>query len=411
MNILTVADFYYPHAVGGSAVVSYEIMEELNRRGHSITVLTRKNANIPARGQVGEKQVALHGYQFDGRELFYPFGVRNAATKIRELMRRSSFDLVNFHHASGGLGAEFSRRRHFSAPSVYFFHGPWHKEAMAKQGRRRGLEAEGAADPTQRPETDASPMEHLKCYLRKHAEGFILRRCTSVVTLSDYMLQEALEICPSVAEKHCKIGGGVDIARFTCPEDKRQIRAQLDLPTDKKILLSIRRLDARMGLENLLIAMAQVERAREDVVLIIGGEGALKSRLLELARSLDLRNTQLVGFIPPDRLVKYYQASDLFIMPSVALEGLGLASLEAMACGVPVLGAPTGGIPELLNEVLPDFVAPGVDPDSLAEAINRCLDSLENVDLTGTVRKFAEAHSWGKVVDRVEALFAAMVRR
>ena len=161
-----------------------------------------------------------------------------------------------------------------------------------------------------------------------------------------------------------------------------------------------------MGLENLIQAMAIVEREREDVMLLIGGQGEIKEKLQQLISDLGLQRTTLTGYIAYDgELPKYYQASDLFVMPSITLEGFGLSTVEALACGVPVVGTSTGGTPEILNGVLPDFVLPSTEPRAIAEGILGLLDSVRDEGLKTKVRDYAERHSWKNIANSFEALF------
>ena len=385
MKILTIADFFYPYIVGGSAIMAYELMREMVERGHEVTVLTRGN------GEESDYE-ALEGmdvfrYRFSPNPLSYPLSAFRAVLKVRELIEGRGFDLINMHHASGGVAAEINNKLSNDIPTAFFFQGPWHGEAMAK-------DEQGAAD-------EKLP---LKYEMRKKVDRFILRNCDAVFCLSDYMRGEASAIYPLFAPKFHKISGGVDVERFVPATDKEGVRRALGLPADAVILLTVRRLAARMGLENLVRAMEVLGKARKDVVLLIGGKGELWGKLQDLIDELSLENTHLLGFIENDQLPQYYQASDLFVLPSEAMEGYGLITLEAFACGLPVLGTGTGAIPEIIEAALPGFIANGLEPEVLAENILRCLPLLSEVD-KASLRSFAQDRSWARVADRIENVF------
>lgn len=403
MKILTIADFFYPETVGGSAIMAYEIMKELAARGHDITVLTRQKEGLGSTGQIDGMQVCR--YPLPRREVYFPAAVIRSARMVRKLLVSGDFDLVNAHHASGGFSAQLVNALCASLPYVFFFQGPWHKEAKAKDGFP--VETVGQSVVSR-----GNAFADLGYSLRRGADWFILKNCAALVTLSDYMFHEAMEIHPFLHQKHHKIPGGVDVARFKPVEDKAQLRRELSLPQDMLILLTVRRLSARMGLENLVRAMAIVEKQRNDVMLIIGGKGELGGCLKQLVEDLGLKNTFLPGYISYDReLPRYYQASDLFVMPSVTLEGFGLSTIEAMACGVPVLGTPTGGTPEILREVTPDFVLPGVTSEVIADGILQKLPRLRDPALQAQVCAFAQRYSWKRIADSVEVLFQDLVSR
>jgi glycosyltransferase involved in cell wall biosynthesis len=92
-------------------------------------------------------------------------------------------------------------------------------------------------------------------------------------------------------------------------------------------------------------------------------------------------------------------------MPSITLEGFGLSTVEALACGVPVVGTSTGGTPEILNEVLPDFIFANTEPQTIAEGILGLLDSVRGEGIKTKVREYAENHSWKNITDPFESLF------
>jgi glycosyltransferase involved in cell wall biosynthesis len=394
MRILTVADFFYPEIVGGSAIMAYEVMQELVRRGHEVTVLTRGG-----QGAGGVEEVAgmeVHRYAFSPNPLAYPLSVLRAVNRIRSLGDKSRYDLINMHHASGGVAAEIYKVLGGKAPTAFFFQGPWHGEAMAKEVGAKKTGSEGGRLASQYA-------------LRRQVDRYILKNCDAVFCLSDYMFGEAVSIYSGLAHKYHRLTGGVDVRRFVPTNDKAAVRRSLDLPIGRTVLLTVRRLSARMGLENLVRAMAHLQRVREDVLLLIGGKGELQGRLQGLIEAEGLDNVQLLGFIDDELLPSYYQASDLFILPTETMEGFGLPTIEAMACGVPVLGTDTGATPEILRQILPDFIAVGKRPEELADDILRCLPLIAGATKDDQLRRFAEGHAWERVVDRVEEVFAGLI--
>ena len=392
MRILAIADFFYPDTVGGSAIMAYEIMKEMVSRGHEVTVVTRSKQGLDSRDSIEGMDIFRSATPTS--QVLYPLGVLRAEGIVKRLLSEKEYHVVNMHHAAAGIASERVRRDRYGVPSVFVFQGPWYKEAMAKEGRLEAAAYGGTS------------VLHPKYRVRKWVDRYILSHCTAFVTLSDHMRDEALNIAPNSAQKHRKIPGGVDINRFKPAEDKMAVRRELSLPEDKIMLLTVRRLAARMGLENLVKSMAIVEKEREDVILLIGGQGEMEEKLQQMICDLGLQRTTLTGYIPYDKeLPKYYQASDLFVMPSITLEGFGLSTVEALACGVPVVGTPTGGTPEILNGVLPDFVLPNTEPQTMAKGILGLLESARSEGIKTKVREYAERHSWKCIADSFESLF------
>src|SRR2546430_17254237 len=170
------------------------------------------------------------------------------------------------------------------------------------------------------------------------------------------------------------IPGAADPTQFRPPDDPMEVRRQLHLPHNQVLLLTVRNLVPRMGLENLLHAIEKLGEEARDLLVLIGGEGPLRPALEQLIRDLRLTDhVQLLGFIPEDRLSKYYQAADLVLMPTHELEGFGLVTVEALACGTPVLGTPVGAIPEVLARLDSALLTDGRDATALATGIRRIL--------------------------------------
>ena len=130
-----------------------------------------------------------------------------------------------------------------------------------------------------------------------------------------------------------------------------------------------------MGLDSLLRAMAIVKARRPDALLLIGGTGSLADLLKAQSHALGLEpHVKFLGFVPDEALPRYYQAADAFVLPTRELEGFGLVTVEALACGTPVLGTPVGATPEILTPLCPSLIFGGTSPEMLASGLERFLD-------------------------------------
>jgi glycosyltransferase involved in cell wall biosynthesis len=157
--------------------------------------------------------------------------------------------------------------------------------------------------------------------------------------------------------------------------------------------------------------MQEVAAKIPQTLLIIGGHGPLRDKLLALVNHLGLRDhVHMVGFIPEEALVRYYQMADLFVLPSQDLEGFGLVTLEALACGLPVLGTPVGGTQEILTRWDPGFLLSDSRPQSMAQGIidshRRLAESADQaVSISRRCREFVESHySWDRNVAALESI-------
>jgi glycosyltransferase involved in cell wall biosynthesis len=151
--------------------------------------------------------------------------------------------------------------------------------------------------------------------------------------------------------------------RFFAPRSRR--------PAGTGELLTVGRLVPDKGLDLLLEAAAPILRSARRARLRIAGEGPEERPLVTLARELGIEGqVDLLGFRPD--VPELLRTADLFVLPS-RREGFGPALVEAMAMRVPVVATAVGGVPEVLEDVAPDWLVPPDDPDALTRALARAL--------------------------------------
>ncbi|MBD2292490.1 glycosyltransferase family 4 protein [Anabaena sphaerica FACHB-251] len=170
------------------------------------------------------------------------------------------------------------------------------------------------------------------------------------------------------------IPGGVDINHFQNNLSRLDARTKLGWPTDRPILFTSRRLVHRMGIDKLLQALAIIKPKIPDIWLAIAGRGHIQILLQQQVIELGLENNvKFLGFLPDEQLPIAYQAADLTVMPSQSFEGFGLAIVESLACGTPVLCTPVGGMPEILQGFTPDLITNSTTADSIAENLEEVM--------------------------------------
>jgi glycosyltransferase involved in cell wall biosynthesis len=163
-----------------------------------------------------------------------------------------------------------------------------------------------------------------------------------------------------------------------------------------------------MGLDNLIEAMKKVAQQIPNVLLLIGGKGPEAERLQGLVEEYKLQpNVQMVGFIPDEKLAKYYRAADVFVLPTTALEGFGLVTVEALACGTPVIATPIGASPELLGPLDGRLLTQSPAPEDLAQAIVDFLTSSWRNELsTEQLRDYVMSrYTWQRHAEAIERIY------
>jgi glycosyltransferase involved in cell wall biosynthesis len=226
-------------------------------------------------------------------------------------------------------------------------------------------------------------------------ERATVARADQILVLSEYSRRLLVGDHPHAAAKVRRVSGGVDTAAFS-PADQREARERLGIPANRRLLLTVRRLELRMGIEELLRALS---RLSPTIHLAVIGEGVLAPTLRQVAEELGVADrVHFAGLVPEPELVDWYRAADLFVLPTAAYEGFGLVTAEALASGTPVIGTPIGATPELLMPLDPRLVASAADEDGLANAIADAL-GFANPELRARCRRYACARfSWEGVV-------------
>lgn len=188
---------------------------------------------------------------------------------------------------------------------------------------------------------------------------------------------------------------GLPIPPMPTSEDRLAARRILNMPLDKTIVIFSGQIIARKGIADLLHAWALLpESSRERANLFIIGDdlenkGQYRLEMQELASDLGIA-AQFVGF--QSDVYPWLKASNIAVVPS-HVEPLGLVSLEAMTCALPVIGGDVGGIPEVVVHDQTGLLVPPHCPEALSKAIDRLLnDPLLATELGGNGRKRCEEH-------------------
>lgn len=156
---------------------------------------------------------------------------------------------------------------------------------------------------------------------------------------------------------------------------RRDLRDRLGLPDGGKAMLVLARMDPIKGFDLLLEALVRLRASRDDFVVMIAGSGApafeRKLRRWVTARGLD-RHVRFLGFLDGPEKLETLIASDLLVLPSYH-ENFGMAAVEAMAAGVPVVISDQVGVHDVVREYAAGLVT-RCDAQELAHALGRLLD-------------------------------------
>tara|TARA_B100001059_G_scaffold46667_1_gene39524 strand:+ start:2313 stop:3542 length:1230 start_codon:yes stop_codon:yes gene_type:complete len=186
-----------------------------------------------------------------------------------------------------------------------------------------------------------------------------------VLNQSDYILSSSQYCADSIPKVlgHDDLKGkviyvGVNHNTYNPEISGNEIRLELEIPSDGIVLLFLGRMVKEMGLDFLLKNIDEILNIDKDLYLIIAGaEGNLSQQASQFAKH-NIR-IKYCPNIPFENKAKYYSASDVILSPSMEKHAcMGVTIKEAMACGKPVIGSTSGGIPEAIEDGLNGYLIP-----------------------------------------------------
>lgn len=202
------------------------------------------------------------------------------------------------------------------------------------------------------------------------------------------------------------ISCGVDVERFQplAPAERRAAREALGLPRDALLVLYVGRLEPEKRVTDLVRALARCKN--RELRLVLAGQGGRAAELVRLAGRLGLGSrVRLLGYVPDDRLPALFGAADLFAMPSEA-ELQSIASLQALAAGLPLVVADAVALPELVPGQENGRLFPTGDVAELARQLDTVSsDPVERRRMSRASRAIAERHDRRLTIERYEALY------
>jgi len=402
MRLLFIADVPAAQPESGAEQVLFQQTRGMARAGHMIAALTRRPPGQEETGPALLKHdsgVVEASFPADpARPLAFFSALRQHPGQLYRALqqRQGPFDRLVVHQPFTALPLLLKKtiRR---CPLLYVFHSPGNEEYLLAHAQTPGWKTA------------------LPALIRRRIESLVIRRAKLVVVLSAYMATKATEIHGIDPARIIVNPGGVDLERFSPPVDRPRLKETMGWPKNRIHLLSIRNFEPRMGLDNLVRALALLNREGPRYHLALGGDGPERDNLLRLVQELgQTAMVTMTGFIPDQRMADWYGSADLFVLPTRSLEGFGLVTPEALACGTPVLGTPIGGTAEILPRLDPRFLFRDPWPESLREGIEQAVNIFyRDQDGYGQLRlrcrEFASRHySWQRHVDLLQATLAEM---
>ncbi len=204
--------------------------------------------------------------------------------------------------------------------------------------------------------------------------------------------------------------------------ERERVRRELGLKDSDVLFMFAGAVRSEKGVVQLAQAFSRLAGEHVNAFLVIAGGSKLwldddpDTEIAErqvrsiLAEEVTQRRAALLGIVSPGLLPSYYAAADVFVLPSMFQETFGLVILEAFAAGVPVIGARSGGVPELVEDDRTGLLVDQGDVPGLVEAMRRLLlDGELRTRLSAAAWQTASHMSWESTVDRLELIYRGVL--
>lgn len=373
MRIGIVTQAYYP-VLGGVTEHVWHLGQELQRRGHTVTIITGSSHQAEDRGL----RVIRLGMQIpmsiNGANVSVTLGWK-LGRRLQQIEQAEKFDLV---HIQSPLdpGLPLIATKAMRSPKIGTYHSYSENPIVADRVYKifRGVF------------NDAFEKLAGHIAVSPSAEEIVRR----------YFPEADVHVIPN----------GVDITHFS-PEGDRISEFDDDVFT----VLYVGRMDPRKGAKYLFMALPYLEKALPKYRVVVVGTGWMQ-KYYDAYIPLWLRKrVRFMGYASPDDLPKYYRTADVYCSPATGGESFGIVLTEAMASGTAVVASDIGGYRWVVTPGQEGLLVPPRNPQHLANALITLAndpDRRKQMGQAGLVT--AKKYSWNSVTDQIEQVYRKLLK-
>ncbi len=369
MNICILTKSTLSHQMGGMEVHAQTLSELAIELGHSVTVITTRH---PEGIEFEENNGISFHYLIDTRTSRYSkYWWKESAKKILQLHNKNRFDVIWAESFSGYYYA-CKVKPLINIPIISIMQG----------GGIIGVIKSGWSS--------ISSFKEFFNFMGKYLPESIflsLPLFWKTLKYSDVIVAVSNETAKSIQreffidpKKISVIYNGVDTDVFKPDENKRMtIRNKYSLSDETKVIIMAGIVHRQKGMHIGLKAFTQIKKEVPNCKMIIVGNGPQLDSLKNLANNLNIEDDVIFcGFVSNKDTSFYYNAADLFLNPTVRVEGLPIVIVEALACGLPSVVTCIGGVKSTINDGVSGFF---VEPGNVNMLVEKSIEILNNPDL------------------------------
>jgi glycosyltransferase involved in cell wall biosynthesis len=382
-KILMISSSFYPD-YGGFEVFIKEIAERTVKNYDSVIVLTKALTSAKREEKINgveifrvSKPVSIS----ESTNSYIPtfLFIFPAILYGSILIRRKKISLIHCHGTAGCICGYFLKKM---------------------TGRPLLLTIQGG-DLAEYPEMNNIFFSPLKILISQY-----LKNADCITCVSTHLINKVRKMG---GENLLLIPNGVDLDRFrpTAVDSSNILNFK-----NKSLLISVSRLTEKNGLEYLIKAIPAILNEVQNAHLLIIGGGPVENKLKDLVRQLNLENdVTFIGVIPHNDVQKYLSVSDVFIRASLD-EGFGIAFIEAMAMGVPVIGTDVGGIPDIIQHGTTGLLVKPCNPEMIATSVIRLHKDVQfkKTIITNAKNHVKERFDWSKIFQKIDNAYSMVLQ-
>ncbi len=379
MHIMIVTD-QYPPMIGGVPTVTHDLAVDLVQRGHQVWVTAPSYGMRDAR----RLEQGVRVYRFSSiewpayKELRIPF---LPFMPMRNLIKKSEPDIIHIH-----------------SPVVL-----GNIAQILAGGLRKPVIATNHYLPiNMSPSLTSDPL------IGKHFSNVIYSYLVNFCNRCEYVTAPTMTALKLLYDHGLRapakaISNGIDLTKFTPGRADPTIRKRFNLPEDKPLILHVNRLSEEKRVDVLIDAVAKMHN-NAHVVLV--STGPVEHELRTQVAHLNIEDrVSFLGYVQDADLLTLRRASEFFVIPSEA-DLQSLATMEAMACGLPVVAANAYALPELVHHEKNGFLFKGGDSEEMAHYMDILMaDSDLRRRMGAESLKIIATHNRTQVLDQWEEIY------
>ena len=392
---------YWQGVKGGMEVHGKILCEGFVKRGHEVTVISTMHPD----GKVYEEVDGVKIYYLTrtGFSTYWKKWGKESLKKFDQLNRAKPFDIVLSQSFNGYYFA--INKRKYKIPFISFLQGagPYVTIAKLKLALHR---------------QNFSISEAIRISLSYLVHYFILQLTTVlasnlIICASDHVNYSVRKWYPVSRKKIYTIMNGIDARRFSPNNsDRNRLRDRLDIEEGEVLLMTSGTINREKGHHLAIEALNKLLKKNTNLKLMIVGDGEYLASLSELIDRYGLRSKViLTGFVPNELISDYYNAADIYLIPTLRAEGLPFALIEAMSIGLPIIASKMGGIPNIVEDGQEGLL---INPGDTKDMISNVLTLLSDENLRNelgvrarrkVLNELSSEHMVNRTLESIESNF------